>query len=255
MVKNIFDLTGRVALVTGGNGGIGFGIARGLAGAGAAVAIAGRNENKNRAALQRLTAAGLHAIALKCDVTDPEAVAKMVDTTVDKLGGLNILVNNAGTNRRTDEPQNLTLDDWQLVVDTNLTSLHVVSAAAFPHLKSNGGKVINIGSMMSVLATGYAPAYAASKGGVVQYSKSLAVGWARHDIQVNCILPGWVRTDMTEGFLKMFPERYQVIVDRTPAGRWAEPQELAGTAIYLASRASDFVTGAAIPVDGGYLVQ
>jgi 2-deoxy-D-gluconate 3-dehydrogenase len=175
---------------------------------------------------------------------------------VNEFGGLDILVNNAGTNRRANEPQELSMEDWRLVVDTNLTSLHIVSTAAFPHLKSStGGKVINIGSMMSVLATGYAPAYAASKGGVVQYSKSLAVGWGRYNIQVNCILPGWVHTDMTAAFLEMFPERNQVIVDRTPAGRWADPCDLAGTAVFLASRASNFVTGASIPVDGGYLVQ
>ncbi len=256
MEKSMFDLTGRVALVTGGNGGIGLGIARGLAEAGAAVAVAARNEEKSRAAVESLKSAGHRAIAFACDVNDPAAVAATVDGAAGELGGLDILVNNAGANRRAPEPQDLSLDDWRLVVDTNLTSLHIVSAAAFPHLKANGGgKVINIGSMMSVFATGYAPAYAASKGGVVQYTKSLAIGWAPYNIQANCILPGWVRTDMTEAFLEMFPERYQAIADRTPAGRWAEPAELAGTAVYLASAASNFVTGASIPVDGGYLVQ
>ena len=253
---DMFDLTGRVALITGGNGGIGLGIAQGLAEAGAAVCLAARNEDKSRAAVEGLTRGGSRAMAVTCDVNDPSSVADAINATVGELGGLDILVNNAGTNRRANEPQELSMEDWRLVVDTNLTSLHIVSTAAFPHLKaSTGGKVINIGSMMSVLATGYAPAYAASKGGVVQYSKSLAVGWGRYNIQVNCILPGWVHTDMTAAFLEMFPERRQVIVDRTPAGRWADPGDLAGTAVFLASRASDFVTGASIPVDGGYLVQ
>ena len=252
----MFDLSGRVALVTGGNGGIGLGIAQGLAEAGASVCLAARNEEKSRAAVESLTSAGRRAIAVTCDVNDAGSVSGAIDTAVNEFGGLDIVVNNAGANRRANEPQELSMDDWRLVVDTNLTSLHTVSIAAFPHLKaSTGGKVINIGSMMSVFATGYAPAYAASKGGVVQYTKALAVGWGRYDIQVNCILPGWVHTDMTGAFLKMFPEREQVIIDRTPAGRWAHPNDLAGTAVFLASRASDFVTGASIPVDGGYLVQ
>ena len=252
----MFDLTGRVALITGGNGGIGLGIARGLAKAGAAVCLAARDEEKSRAAVDGLTSDGSQAIAVKCDVNDPSSVVDAIDAAVSEFGGLDILVNNAGANRRANEPHELSMDDWRLVVDTNLNSLHIVSTAAFPHLKaSTGGKVINIGSMMSVFATGYAPAYAASKGGVVQYTKALAVGWGRYDIQVNCILPGWVHTDMTGAFLKMFPEREQVIIDRTPAGRWADPVDLAGTAVFLASRASEFVTGASIPVDGGYLVQ
>ncbi len=252
----MFDLTGRVALITGGNGGIGLGIARGLAQAGAAVCLAARDEEKSRTAVEGLNSEGMRAIAVTCDVNDPASVAGAIDKAVGEFGGLDILVNNAGANRRANEPQELSMEDWRLVVDTNLTSLHIVSTAAFPHLKtSTGGKVINIGSMMSVFATGYAPAYAASKGGVVQYTKALAVGWGRYNIQANCILPGWVHTDMTGAFLKMFPEREQVIIDRTPAGRWADPSDLAGTAVFLASRASDFVTGASIPVDGGYLVQ
>ncbi|MBI4306927.1 MAG: SDR family oxidoreductase, partial [Chloroflexi bacterium] len=128
--------------------------------------------------------------------------------------------------------------------------------ACYPHLKARGGgKVINIGSMLSIFGNEYASVYAASKGGVVQYTKSCAVAWARDNIQVNAILPGWITTDMTAGMLRMYPERHKIVVDRTPAGRWGMPDELAGTAVFLASHASDFVTGVSIPVDGGYAVK
>ncbi len=277
MASNLFDLSGKVAFVTGGNGGIGLGMAAGLVRQGASVAIAARNKDKMKAALSALSDAGAQvttgltpaqarathgssarprAIAVSCDVLDKASVKSAVDDTVRQLGGIDILVNNSGTSRRAAELQDLSQDDFELVVDVNLNSVHRVSVAVFPHLRARGaGKVINIGSMMSVFGSPYASAYSASKGGVVQYTKSCAIAWAKYKIQVNAILPGWVHTDMTAAFLKMFPDREAEISKRTPAGRWAEPDELAGAAVFLASRASDFVTGAVIAVDGGFSVS
>ena len=256
---NLFDLSGKVGFVTGGNGGIGLGIALGYVQHGASVAIAARNPDKLEAAVMQLVEAAdgndSRVLPLECDVTDRLSVQSALDATMEKLGGWDIIVNNAGTNRRSDEPQNLSDDDWRYVIDTNLTAIHNVSSLTFPHLKEKGaGKYINIGSMMSIFGTAYASAYAASKGGVVQYTKSCAVAWARHNVQANAILPGWIVTEMTDQFKQLFPERYQLVQDRTPADRWGIPSDLAGTALFLASPASDFVTGTSIPVDGGYSV-
>lgn len=255
--NGMFDLTGRVACVTGGNGGIGLGIAKAFAGQGAAVAIIGRNQAKLDSALSELEAidGSGGALAMQCDVTDREAVESMATQVAAQFGGLDILVNNAGVNRRADEPHLLSDEDWQYVIDANLTSIHTTTSVAFPYMKKRGrGKIINIGSMMSIFGTAYAPAYAASKGGVVQYTKSCAVAWAKDNVQVNSILPGWIVTEMTNQFKEVFPDRYAMIVGRTPAGRWGEPVDLGGTAVFFASSASDFVTGTAVAVDGGYSV-
>jgi 2-deoxy-D-gluconate 3-dehydrogenase len=252
----MFDLTGRVAFVTGGNGGIGKAIALGFARAGASgVVIAARDQEKSRRAAGEIEGAGSRVLVQPCDVADPASVEAAVSAAVGAFGGLDIVVNNSGTTVRK-QPQEVAPEDWDRVVDTNLKGVYLVSRACYPHLKSRGGgKVINIGSMLSIFGNEYASVYAASKGGVVQYTKSCAVAWARDNIQVNAILPGWITTDMTAGMLRMYPERYQIVVDRTPAGRWGKPDELAGTAVFLASRASDFVTGVSIPVDGGYAVK
>ncbi len=257
MAEGMFDLSGRVALVTGGNGGIGLGMAKAFVEHGAGVAIVGRNQSKlDMAEAELVDAAGQERVlSLQCDVTDRDSVAGAIDRTVNKFGGLDILVNNAGVNRRADEPHLLSPEDWQAVIDANLTSIHTVTSLAFPHMKERGrGKIINIGSMMSIFGTAYAPAYAASKGGVVQYTKSCAVAWAKDNVQVNAILPGWIVTEMTNQFKEAFPDRYAMIVGRTPAGRWGQPADLGGTAVFLASSASDFVTGTSIPIDGGYSV-
>lgn len=252
-----FDLSGRVALVTGGNGGIGLGMAKAFVEHGASVAIVGQNQAKLDAAEAELRAiAGSdRVIASQSDVTDRDSMSSTIDDVLEKFGGLDILVNNAGVNRRADEPHLLSDEDWQLVIDVNLTSIHRITSLAFPHMKKRGrGKIINIGSMMSIFGTAYAPAYAASKGGVVQYTKSCAVAWAKDNVQVNCILPGWIVTEMTNQFKVAFPDRYAMIVGRTPAGRWGQPADLGGTAVFLASSASDFLTGTSIPIDGGYSV-
>jgi len=268
--SDLFDLTGKVAFITGGNGGIGLGIAKGLVRQGASVAIAARDRDKMTVALAELreltgrTASGKarrgkaapDAVAVQCDVTREKSVHTAVEESVRQLGGIDILVNNAGVSRRAPQLQDLSQEDFEYVVDVNLNSVHRVSVAVFPHIRARGGgKVINIGSMMSVFGSPYASAYSASKGGVVQYTKSCAIAWAKYNIQVNCILPGWVHTDMTGAFLKMFPGREAEIAKRTPAGRWAQPDEMAGPAVFLASKASGFVTGAAIAVDGGFSVM
>ena len=257
--NSLFDLTGKTAIVTGGNGGIGLGMALGFAQHGASVVLAARNPEKLREAAPKvIDAAGgdvSRVLRQECDVTDRASIQSMLDATQAHFGGWDIVVNNAGTNRRSDEPQNLSDEDWRAVIDTNLTSMHNVSSLTFDHMRDKGaGKYINIGSMMSIFGTAYAAAYAASKGGVVQYTKSCAVAWARHNVQANAILPGWIVTEMTEQFRELFPDRYQLVQSRTPADRWGVPSDLAGTAVFLASTASDFVTGTAIPVDGGYAV-
>ena len=250
-----FSLSGRVALVTGGNGGIGLGMARGLAEAGAAIAIAGRNQAKSEAAAADLAKLGVKTTVLTADVTDEAQCRKMIDDTVARLGRLDILVNNAGINIRK-APQELSMAEWKEVVDTNLTSAFACSQAAYPVMKeAGGGKIINIGSMLSIFGAGFASAYGASKGGVVQLTKALASGWAKDNIQVNAVLPGWIDTDLTRGAREQIKGLNAMVLMRTPAGRWGQPPDLAGIAVFLAAPASDFITGAAIPVDGGYSVQ
>jgi len=248
-LSTIFDLQGKSALVTGGNGGIGLGMAQGLAEAGAAVAIAGRNAQKNAAAVAAL---GVRACALECDLRDEAACRALVDEAARRLGRLDILVNNAGTNIRK-APQDYTLEEWREVLDTNLTSAFVAAQAAYPHMKrAGGGKIVNIGSMMSLFGASFAAPYGASKGAIVQLTRSLAAAWARDGIQVNAVLPGWIDTDLTRRARREVHGLHERVLARTPAGRWGEPQDLAGIAVFLCSRASDFVTGTAIPVDGGY---
>jgi 2-deoxy-D-gluconate 3-dehydrogenase len=252
---SLFDLTGRAALVTGGNGGIGLGMARGLAEAGAAIAIAGRNQAKSEAAAAELTKLGAKTAVVAGDVADEAQCRKLVDETVARLGRLDILVNNAGINIRK-PAQELATAEWKEVIDTNLTSAFVCCRAAYPAMKqAGGGKIINIGSMLSIFGAGFAPAYGASKGGMVQLTKALASGWAKDNIQVNAVLPGWIDTDLTREAREQVRGLNAMVLMRTPAARWGVPGDLAGIAVFLASPASGFVTGTAIPVDGGYAAQ
>ncbi len=254
-MSKAFDLAGRVALVTGGNGGIGLGMATGLAQAGAAVLIAGRNAAKNAAAVKALEALGAKAAAVEADVTEQSACRALVAAALERYGRLDILVNNAGTNIRK-QPQEYTLEEWKSVLDTNLTSAFLCSQAAYPAmLKAGGGKVINIGSMLSIFGAAFAGPYGASKGGMVQLTKSLACAWAKDNIQVNAVLPGWIDTDLTRAARRDVPGLHERVLARTPAGRWGDPADFAGIAVFLASSAADFVTGAAITVDGGYSSQ
>jgi 2-dehydro-3-deoxy-D-gluconate 5-dehydrogenase len=247
-----FDLTGRVAIVTGGNGGIGLGIAKGLAGAGAMVAIAGRNVAKTAAAVAELESLGGRAMAVEADVVDEAAVARMRRTVADSFGRIDILVANAGINVRK-LPEEYSLAEWHRIIDANLTSIFLCANAVLPEFKkAGGGKIITIGSMSSVFGGAIIGPYSASKGAVVQFTKSLAVAWATHGVQVNAILPGFIDTDLTRGGRQSAPAMFSKVVERTPAGRWGQPEDLAGLAVFLASRASDFITGTAIPADGGY---
>jgi len=247
-----FDLKGKVALVTGGNGGIGLGMAEGLAAAGAKIALVGRDAAKNKSALERL---GKDAIAIPADVTRESSCRAMVQDAVERLGRLDILVNNAGINIRK-QPQDYSLEEWHKVLDSNLTSAFVASQAAYPHLRSGGGgKIVNIGSMMSLFGASFVAAYGASKGGIVQLTRALACAWAKDNIQVNAVLPGWIDTALTQRARREVDGLHERVLSRTPAGRWGVPADLAGIAVFLCSSASDFVTGTAIPVDGGYSVQ
>lgn len=253
---NPFDLSGKVAIVTGGNGGIGLGMARGLAGAGASIVVAGRDRQKTDLALAELNGIRAEAaIGLEVDVTDQGQVRDMVSRTVERLGGLHILINNAGIGIRK-RPEEYSFDEYKKIVDTNLTSVFLCCQAGFPELKrAGGGKIVNIGSMASLFGHPFAMPYAASKGGVVQMTKSLAIAWARENIQVNAILPGWIETAMTDAAKQHLPDLHERVLARTPAGRWGRPDDLAGTAVFLSSPASDFLTGVSIPIDGGYAIQ
>jgi 2-deoxy-D-gluconate 3-dehydrogenase len=252
---NLFDLSGRVAIVTGGNGGIGLGMAKGLAASGAAVAVAARDGDKSKAAVEDLEGLGAKALAIEVDVTDAASCQAMIERAVEEFGRLDILVNNAGTNIRK-QPEEYSLDEWHTVIDTNLTSSFVCAQAAYPAMKTaGGGKIIMNGSMMSIFGASFTAPYAASKGGVVQLTKALATAWAKDNIQVNCILPGWINSDLTREARRQVEGLHERVEARTPAGRWGDPEDFMGITAFLASPASDFVTGTAIAVDGGYSVQ
>jgi 2-deoxy-D-gluconate 3-dehydrogenase len=248
----MFELQGKVAIVTGGNGGIGLGIARGLAGAGARVVVAARDRAKSAAACEGL---GAGALAIEVDVANEASVAALVRKTIEHCGRLDILVNNAGINIRK-PPDEVSLAEWREVLDTNLTSAYLCSHAAYPEMKKGGGgKIINIGSMLSIFGAGFAPAYAASKGGIVQFTKACASAWAKDNIQANAVLPGWIDTQLTRRAREQIAGLHENVLRRTPAGRWGRIDDFQGVAVFLASSASDFVTGASITVDGGYSIQ
>jgi 2-deoxy-D-gluconate 3-dehydrogenase len=251
----LFDLSNRAAIVTGGNGGIGLGMARGLAAAGASVVVAGRDQDKSKAAVSELEGLGARALAVAVDVTSQDSCRAMVQESLDQLGRLDILVNNAGTNVRR-QPEDYSLEEWHLILETNLTSAFMCCQAAYPAMvEAGGGKIINIGSMMSIFGASFTAPYAATKGGIVQLSRALACAWAKDNIQVNAVLPGWIDTALTVQGRRDIAGLEERVVARTPAGRWGTPDDFAGIAVWLASPASDFVTGTAIPVDGGYSVQ
>jgi 2-dehydro-3-deoxy-D-gluconate 5-dehydrogenase len=252
MKAGLFDLSGKVAIVTGGNGGIGLGMARGLAEAGADIVIVGRNEAKSNAAVDDIKQRGAKAISV---VADKAAVDAMVELVTRELGRIDILVNNAGINIRK-PPQALSLEEWDRVISTNLTSAFLCSQAVYPVMKAaGGGKIINIGSMMSIFGASFAPAYAASKGGIVQFTRSCACAWAADNIQANAVLPGWIDTDLTRRARQEIDGLHDRVLARTPAARWGVSGDFAGIAVFLTSHASDFVTGTAIPVDGGFSVM
>ena len=246
---DLFDLSNKVAIVTGGNGGIGLGMARGLAAAGATLAVVGRNAEKNQIAVDEL---GANARAFVADVTNAAEVDEMVSEVVKSFGGIDILINNAGTNIRK-RPEDLSESEWHHVLDTNLTSAFLCSKACYPEMKRRGGgKILNNGSMTSLFSSPWLTAYGSSKGGMVQFTRGLATAWAEDNIQANCFLPGWIDTDLTRRAREQNPDLHQQVLTRTPADRWGEINEMSGIAVFLASAASDFVTGTAIPIDGGF---
>ncbi len=248
-----FDLAGGVAIVTGGNGGIGRGIALALARAGADIAIAARNDEKTARVVAEIQAIGRKGVGLRCDVTEKDDIERAVAETVRTLGEISVLVNNAGI-AAGGPPQSIAEDVWDRVLDTNLKAVFLFSQAVYPSmLRRGGGKIINIGSEYSLFGSAVVLPYSASKGGVIQLTKSLAVAWARDGIQVNAIIPGWITTDMTAGVEQNETMRGQII-GRTPARRFGTPDEVGGAAVFFASRASDFVTGQSLCVDGGYAV-
>tara|TARA_B100000700_G_C15058946_1_gene864484 strand:+ start:266 stop:1030 length:765 start_codon:yes stop_codon:yes gene_type:complete len=250
----LFDLSDKVAIVTGGNGGIGLGMAKGLAEAGAKIAVIGRNTEKNASAVNAIQNLGAKALAVETDVRDSNAVTNMVEAVVAEWGRVNILINNAGINIRK-RPEDLSEEEWCQVLDTNLTSAFLCSKACYPEMKkAGGGKILNNGSMLSLFGSPWGSAYGSSKGGIMQMTKSHATSWADDNIQVNCYLPGWINTDLTLQAREDVPGLHEKVLARTPAGRWGEPADLAGLAVYLASPASDFLTGTAIPIDGGFSI-
>lgn len=253
MKSKMFDLTGKVAIVTGGNGGIGLGMAWGLAEHGARIAVLGRNPEKSRAAADRIAGElGVKTLAVTADVSKPDEIERAVEEIAGSFERIDILINNAGINIRK-PPESLTLEDWRQVLDVNLTSAFLASKAVYPWMKrAGGGKIVNIGSMTSIFGASFAAAYATSKGGIVQLSKSLALAWAGDNIQVNAILPGWFNTDLTRKARTEIEGMHERVLSRIPAGRWGEGEDIAGTAVWLSSPASDYVTGTAVSVDGGY---
>lgn len=254
MSKKLFDLTGKVALVTGATQGLGYAIAKGLAYHGATLAISARNPDKLEGALTKLKNHGIEAYGYMFDVNDDEEVTIGIEAMEYELGKIDILVNNAGINRR-NPLENFPEKDWNEVINTNLTSVYKVTKHVVKGMiERKSGKIINICSLMSEVGRNSTGAYAAAKGGVKMLTKAMAVEWAKHNIQVNGIGPGYFETEMTDE-LKKDAKFSDWLCARTPAGRWGKPEELVGTAVYLASDASNFVNGQLIFVDGGILAS
>ncbi len=249
----MFDLSGNVAVITGGNGGIGRGIALGLAEAGAAVAILARNEEKNRAVVAEIEKLGAKAIAIQLDVTKRAGLEPAMAAAERALGPVSILVNNAGISIQRSAMKH-DAESWDRVIETNLNSCFFLSQiAARSMMQHKRGKIINIASEYSHFGGAGVISYSTAKGGLVQMTKTMAIEFARYNIQVNAIVPGWIKTDMTAP--AQSGPFYDEIITRTPAGRFGEPEEMAGTAIFLASHAADFVTGAIIHADGGFAIR
>jgi 2-deoxy-D-gluconate 3-dehydrogenase len=248
----MFDLTGRVAIVTGANTGIGQGIAVALAQAGADVALVGRSSADETADLVRR--AGRRAALVAADLSSIAPVQDVVEQTLGELGGLDILVNNAGIIRRADAVD-FSEEDWDSVIDTNLKSVFFLSQAAGRHMiAKRRGKIVNIASMLSFQGGIRVPSYTASKSGVAGLTKLLACEWASKGINVNAIAPGYIATNNTAA-LQADETRNRQIIERIPAGRWGEPSDLGGAAVFLASAASDYVNGHILAVDGGWLAR
>jgi 2-deoxy-D-gluconate 3-dehydrogenase len=251
-MTNPFDLTGRVALVTGANTGIGQGIALALAEAGADLAVVGHVHPGDT--IDKARAMGRRTAYIEADLLSIEPVGRIVEETLAQLGGLDILVNNAGIIRRADAVE-FSEDDWDAVMNINVKTVFFLCQAAGRHMLAKGrGKIINIASMLSFQGGIRVPSYTASKSGVAGVTKLLANEWGARGINVNAIAPGYIATDNTAQ-LRADEERSKSILDRIPAGRWGEPSDLGGAAVFLASGASDYVNGHILAVDGGWLAR
>ena len=252
-MSNAFDLTGKVALITGGNVGLGQGIALALAEAGADVASVALSDSDDTVA--QVQALGRKAVGIQADLTSIEPIDRVLDETLAALGRVDILVNNAGLIRRADAVD-FTEADWDLVMNINLKTVFFMSQAVARRFieQGDGGKIINIASMLSFQGGIRVPSYTASKSGVAGLTKLMANEWAKHRITANAIAPGYFATANTQA-LREDPVRSAEILGRIPAGRWGDPSDLGGAAVFLASRASDYVQGAILPVDGGWLAR
>ncbi len=252
---DLFRLDGRVALITGGAGGLGQVFARALAGAGADIALLGRRAEVAQAAADTIAHEfGRRALGVTADVTDQEQVCAAFDRVRAELGRIDILINSAGVNIR--KPSvDFSLDDWRKVIDINLTGSFICAQAAAPSMIKNGwGRVINISSMLGMVGLGERPAYTAAKGGVIQLTRTMALEWAQHKVTVNALAPGPFGTEMNRPLMEN-PVAYRAFADKIPLGRWGETEELAGPIVFLASEASSFMTGAVLTVDGGWTAQ
>ncbi|MDH4266589.1 MAG: SDR family oxidoreductase [Deltaproteobacteria bacterium] len=253
-VKEMLDLKGKTAIVTGGGKGIGWQMAEGLAEAGANVVLCSRKIENCQGAAEKLSKMGVKALALKCDVKILKDIQETVDKTLKEFARIDILVNNSGANWGS-PPEDYPLEGWQKVMETNMTGAFLFTQiAGRVMIRQKSGSIINIASIMGIIGTesdvADAIAYSASKGALITFTKDLAAKWAKYNIRVNAIAPGWFPTDMTQW---VFEHHGKKLLSHIPMGRFGEEDELKGAAVYLASEASRYVTGAIIPVDGGYL--
>jgi len=252
---DLFRLDSRVALITGGAGGLGLVFARALAGAGADIALLGRRGEAAQAAADAVAHEFSHrALGVAADVTNQEQVRAAFDRVRAELGRIDILINSAGVNIRRPSVD-FSLDDWRKVIDINLTGSFICAQAAAPAMIENGwGRVINISSMLGMVGLGERPAYTAAKGGVIQLTRTMALEWAQHKVTVNALAPGPFGTEMNRPLMEN-PVAYRAFADKVPLNRWGETEELAGPIVFLASEASSFMTGAVLTVDGGWTAQ
>ena len=254
MILDSFGLKGKNALVTGSQTGLGAGIALALAQAGASVVVHGKDSRGIEEVCAAVSAAGARAARAIADVSDPRACEELIELTVRELGSIDILVNNAGIIRRSPAAE-FSMKDWMDVIEVNLNAVFRLCQLAGRHMLRQGkGKIVNIASLLAFQGGVFVPSYSAAKGGVAQLTKALANEWAPKGINVNAIAPGYMATDNTAA-LRKDPERSRQILERVPAGRWGEPNDLAGAAVFLCSSASDYVHGHVLVVDGGWMAR